>query len=68
MRAYHAGGNAPAVRSTMARLTSVLERDIEPLESLRPETLALYDSLATPRSPRHPPGGLASGRVARRER
>jgi hypothetical protein len=45
MGAYNGFGNPTAVDATMHRLTTLLEDDVEPFESVQPETRELYYSL-----------------------
>lgn len=47
MEAHHGDGNPAAVRATMRRLTSVVEDDVEPLESIHDETRSFYESLTS---------------------
>jgi DNA-binding SARP family transcriptional activator len=51
MRASDALGNPAGIRSAMGRLAAVLEDDVEPLESVHPETRALYEALMRRRRP-----------------
>ena len=62
MRAHDLDGNLAAVRETMERLRKVVEDDVEPVESLHPETNELYAKL-TRRAPDRvvPPRPSASG-------
>ena len=48
MKAHHAAGNPAGVRSAMHRLTSLLEDDVEPFESVHSETRQLFESLVSP--------------------
>jgi len=52
MRAADGAGNPAAVRAVMHRLSAALEDDIEPFETVHPETRALYESLLARRGPR----------------
>jgi DNA-binding SARP family transcriptional activator len=54
MRAANAAGNPAAVRAVMHRLSAALEDDIEPFETVHPETRALYESLLARPVPRPP--------------
>ena len=69
MRASDALGNPAGVRSAMGRLAAVLEDDVEPLESVHPETRALYEALMRRRRPDSPPDAMeprrSSGSSAR---
>ena len=62
MRASDALGNPAGVRSAMGRLAAVLEDDVQPLESVHPETRALYEVLMRRRRPEVPPDVMASRR------
>ena len=52
MKAADRAGNPAGVRAVMHRLASALEEDVEPLETVQPETRALYESLIAQRPPR----------------
>ena len=59
MQAHDLDGNLAGVRATMERLCKVVEDDIEPVESVHPETKELYAQLThrapeRPRAPRPP--------------
>jgi DNA-binding SARP family transcriptional activator len=62
MRASDALGNPAGIRSAMGRLAAVLEDDVEPLESVHPETRALYEALMRRRRPESPPDAMAPRR------
>ena len=62
MRASDALGNPAGIRSAMGRLAAVLEDDVEPLESVHPETRALYAALMRRRRPESPPDAMAPRR------
>jgi DNA-binding SARP family transcriptional activator len=62
MRASDALGNPAGIRSAMGRLAAVLEDDVEPLESVHPETRALYEALMRRRHPESPPDAMAPRR------
>jgi hypothetical protein len=62
MRAYYAAGNLSGVRATMARLSALVESDIEPVESLQEATRALYSSLTSRLRFDQPPAATASRR------
>jgi hypothetical protein len=62
MRASDALGNPAGIRSAMGRLAAVLEDDVEPLESVHPETRALYEALMRRRPPDSPPDSMAPRR------
>ena len=47
MKAHHALGNPSGVRAAMHRLTSLLEDDIEPIETVHGETRDLYETLTS---------------------
>ena len=69
MRASDALGNPAGIRSAMGRLAAILEDDVEPLESVHPETRALYEALMRRRRPDSPPDAMeprrSSGSSAR---
>ena len=65
MRASDALGNPAGVRSAMGRLAAVLEDDVEPLESVHPETRALYEALMRRRRPESPPDAMEPRRSSR---
>ena len=65
MRASDALGNPAGVRSAMGRLAAVLEDDVEPLESVHPETRALYEALMRRRRPDSPPDAMEPRRSSR---
>jgi hypothetical protein len=46
----------------MGRLAAILEDDVEPLESVHPETRALYEALMRRRRPEPPPDAMAPRR------
>ncbi len=46
MRAADAAGNPAGVHSVITQLAAILELDVEPLDSLHPETVALYEQLS----------------------
>ena len=58
MRASDALGNPAGIRSAMGRLAAILEDDVEPLESVHPETRALYEALMRRRRPDSPPDAM----------
>jgi DNA-binding SARP family transcriptional activator len=62
MRASDALGNPAGIRSAMGRLAAVLEDDVEPLESVHPETRALYEALMRRRRPDSSADAMASRR------
>jgi DNA-binding SARP family transcriptional activator len=62
MRASDALGNPAGIRSAMGRLAAVLEEDVEPLESVHPETRALYEALMRRRRPESSPDAMAPRR------
>jgi len=47
MKAHYGAGNPAGVRAAMHRLTSLLEEDVEPVESMHDETYRLYQSLTS---------------------
>ena len=68
MRAHDLDGNLAAVRETMERLEKVVEDDIEPVESVHPETNELYAKLmrrAPERVGRPPHHGASENGVIR---
>jgi DNA-binding SARP family transcriptional activator len=65
MRASDALGNPAGIRSAMGRLAAVLEDDVEPLESVHPETRALYEALMRRRRPDSPPDAMEPRRSSR---
>jgi DNA-binding SARP family transcriptional activator len=62
MRASDALGNPAGIRSAMGRLAAILEDDVEPLESVHPETRALYEALMRRRRPESSPDAMAPRR------
>jgi DNA-binding SARP family transcriptional activator len=66
MRASDALGNPAGIRSAMGRLAAVLEADLEPLESVHPETRALYEALMRRRRPDSPPEAMEPRRAGDR--
>jgi DNA-binding SARP family transcriptional activator len=65
MRASDALGNPAGIRSAMGRLAAILEDDVEPLESVHPETRALYEALMRRRRPESPPDAMEPRRSSR---